>query len=395
MIPFYAKVSKGKPLSFRPILLGFLLLAFSGRALAADPKGLVSLGLQYDGWNSATTLPFKGTELILPLSITYAPDPNWILYGNTSFVSGSYTDSVLGTETLDLSNLTASSITSDYYFKEFGLPNMVELSLTIPTGDPSWETKQIPSSIPTIFINSRYQSEGWGLSGLYALTFAQSEKVEYGVSAGYSYTGAYDPGYGGLTGIQLKMGDSVFLAMTRVEAFANSQSGTFRVSVMAFLPTQENGISDFQMGPNGTASYSFYDPNSFSWTVGAMVYSLSQRYYFNSAGAVVYGPEPFGSSGQRFYFTPSYTWGNLSLGGQAQLVLANGYTIGDRFGLYNGGGFVFGLSPSYALPLDASSALNFTGAYDFVIAHNASVGFTEDVNYNYWTIGANYQLKLF
>jgi hypothetical protein len=383
----------------RPFLLGFLLFALVGGA-QADPRGQANLGVQYDGWNAATTLPFNGSEIFIPFSISYGVDPHWYLSGQTSFASGSYTDSLAGTETLDLTALTQSVVTSDYYFTDFGVNNMFEVSLTMPTGDPSWETEEVASNIPTIFINTRYQSEGWGLSGLYAISFPAGKNLEYGLSAGYSYTGPYDPGYGDLTGVQLKMGDSMFLALNRVESFAANQSGTFRFSAMAFLPTTENGQNDFQLGPNLTASYTYYDPQGISWSLGALLYSFAQRYFYNPGGynippAVVYGQEPYGSLGQRFYFSPSYIWGNLTLSGLIQYVTADGYPINDYSGLYNGGGFVFGLTPTYLLNLDAVSALSFNGGYDFIIAHDGSAGFTQDVDYNYWTLGATYQVKIF
>jgi len=379
--------------SLRPILLGLLLFTLAGGAYAADPKGFVSLGLQYDEWNAVTTLPFKGSEFFLPFSFSYAPDPNWILSGQTSFAAGTYTDSIFGTQTQNLSALTASSLTSDLYFKGFGIPNMVELSLNMPTGDPTWEGRQVASNIPTLFMGSRYQSEGWGVNALYGLSFPASDTLEYGISAGYSYTGAYDPNYGALASVQLKMGDNLFLALNRVESFTGNKTSTFRLSAMAFLPTQENGLTNFQMGPNGSASYSFYDPNGFSWSVGVQIYTLAQRYYLNPV--VTYGQEPFGSSGQRLFFTPSLALGNLTLGGLFQFVLANGYPVYDLSGLYNGGGVVLGFNPAYSLPFDDVSSLNFNGGFNYIAAFNASSNFIENVDYSFWTLGVNYQMKIF
>jgi len=374
--------------------MGFLLLTLAYPALG-DPRGQVSLGLQFDGWSANTVEPFKGSETFVPFSFSYGVDPSWWLSGQTSFASGSYTDSIAGTETQNLSNLTASTLTSDYYFNAFGVSNMAEVSLTLPTGDPSWETKQVASNIPAIFINSRYQDEGWGASVLYALSFSAPSSVEYGVSAGYSYSGAYDPYYGGVPGNQLKMGDSIFVALNRIESLPQSQSRVFRLCVMAFLPSQINGQTNFELGPNGSASYSFNDPSGFSWSVGTQVYTLSDRYYLNSQGSMVYGAEPFGSSGQRFYFTPALALGNLTLAGNLQFVRANGYPISDYSGLYNGGGVVVGLAPSYAWNLDAVSALTFSGGYNFIAAQNASTNFTQDVDYQYWTFGASYAVKIY
>lgn len=371
-----------------------LVLGLAGPA-GADPRGQVSLGFSTDDWSSNTTLPFKGIEFIMPFSFSYGVDPNWWLSGQTSLAVASYTDSIAGTRIQNMTNLTASTLTSDYYFKTLDIPSMAEVSLTIPTGDPAWETKQVAANIPAIFVGSRYTDEGWGVSGLYGLSFSAGASVEYGVSAGYSYAGVYDPYYGGLPGSQLKMGDSIFVAFNRVETLPDKQSGTFRLCAMAFLPTQVNGLTNFELGPNGNASYSFYNPAGFSWSVGAQIYTLSSRYYLNPAGSVVYGLEPYGSSGQRYYFSPSLALGDLTLNGMVQYVEADGYPINDASGLYSGGGAVFGLAPSYNLNLDPVSALSFNGAYNFILAHNASTSFTEDVDYQYWSLGANFVMKIY
>jgi hypothetical protein len=376
-------------------LLGFILFLTLAHPAFSDPRGQVSLGASLDGWSSNTSLPFNGTEFFLPFTFSYGVDPNWWLSGQTFFAVGNYTDSIAGTRTQNLTNLTASTLTSDYYFKNFDVPNMVEISLTLPTGDPSWETKQVASNIPTIFVNSRYQDEGWGVSGLYGLSFSAGASVEYGVSVGYTYAGPYDPYYGGLPGNTLKIGDSLFAAFNRAETLPDSQSSVFRLCVMASMPTDVNGQTNFQMGPNGSASYSFNNPAGFSWGLGAQIYTLANRYYVNTGGAVVYGQEPYGSSGERFNFTPSLALGNLTLGGLLQYVQADGYPITDASGLYDGGGFVFGFTPTYNLTLDTDSALNLNAGYDFIVAHNASTGFTQDVDYQYWAFGATYALKIY
>ena len=376
----------------------FLLIILLATALEAqaDPRGQASLGEQYHGWAADTVLPFNGSEFLSPFFVTYAANPNWWLSGSTAFATGSYTDSVAGKETQDLTALTASTVTSDYYFKAFGLTNLFEASLTLPTGDPAWESKQVAASIPTLFLNSRYFSEGWNVSALYGLSFPTTGgNVEWGASLGYSYAGPYDPNFGYMAGVQLKMGDSLFLAVNRTEAFAGNKSSALRVTAMAFRPTQMNGLNDFQLGTNVGLSYNFYDPAGFSWGFSAQAYNLADRYYYNSLGQVVYGQEIYGSSGFRFALTPSYSWGNFTLGAQFQAVFVNGYPPQDYSGLYNGGGYVLGLAPSYLLGLDANSDLRLNGGYDFIIARNASQDFDADVNYHHWTLGASYEIKIF
>ena len=101
----------GRPPGFRKSLLVILLFSLAGAA-RADYAGQVNWGLQYDSWATVNTvLPFNGSEFMVPFSISYAPDSNWNLYGQTAFVSGGYTDSLTGnTQTLNLSALTATSL---------------------------------------------------------------------------------------------------------------------------------------------------------------------------------------------------------------------------------------------------------------------------------------------
>ncbi len=387
-----------KKQSFIPKLL-FSILFLTGFGTAqADYQGMITFGPDYSGWNALNSIgPYSGFDLLAPLNVCYAPNPNWNLYGQTAFAAGKYTDSLAGTETLDLSNLTATSLGSQLCFKTFGVSSMAELDLTIPTGDPAWETKEIPSSVPMIFINSRYQDEGWGIGGLYALSFPSGKDVKFGVSLGYNYSGPYNPDSGFPQDSPFKIGDCFFLALNRIESFPNHQSSTFRFSAMAYEPTLENGLTDFQLGPNFTASYSFYNPAGFSWEIGGMVYTLAQRYYL-SGSSVVYGFEPYGSSGEQLNASPSYTFGNFSIGGQVKYVWANGYPLWDSSGLYDGGGWMFGLNPSYFVPLDKGSALNFSGGFDYVIAHNAAydpaLDIPVDLRYRFWTLNALYEFKI-
>ncbi len=248
------------------------------------------------------------------------------------------------------------------------------------------------------FLPGRYSDEGWGVSGLYGVSLPEGKSVKYGAALGYYYFGTYDPNAGGLQDIQFKVGDSFFLALNRTEMFPANQSSVFRLTATAARPTYENGITDYQLGPNLSGSYSFYDPAGFCWGLGAQVYSLAQRHYFDSSGNPIFGTEPFGSSGAQFYVTPGYNISNLSLTGLFKFVTVNGYPLWDSSGLYNGGGWLFGLNPGYFLPLDKQTALSLTGGFDYIIAHNAAYDFSlneaVDLRYVYWTLGATYQIKI-
>jgi hypothetical protein len=367
------------------------LFAFSKGALA-DSHGLMDLGVQYDGWNANTTTPFNGYEILVPFSIGYQLDPGWKLYGQTGFVDGSYTDSIAGTETLNLSDFTDSVVGSQFNFQSFGTPSLFNVALNIPTGNSSWETEEEASNIPTEFIDTRYLGRGWGASALYGLSFPDG-KTQLGAAAGYYYAGAFNPNYGILTSTQLKLGDAFFLALNRVEDFHDNQNSIFRVSGLYSLPSQEDSTNVFQMGPNVNASYAFNDPKGLSYEIGGEFFLPSQR--LNSSG--VMATEPHNSFGQRFYLAPTLALGDWSFAGMVKYITANDYSPGDYSGLYDGGGLLLGINPSYRWTLDAQSSLNFLGGYDFIIHHNAGADADNnpaDVDYSYWTLGATYEIKI-
>ena len=63
-------------------------------------------------------------------------------------------------------------------------------------------------------------------------------------------------------------------------------------------------------------------------------------------------------------------------------------------GLYDDGGFLFGLTPSLVFRLDTQSSLTLTTGYDFVVHQNADSTHGLNVDYSYWTVGATYGVKL-
>ena len=75
--------------------------------------------------------------------------------------------------------------------------------------------------------------------------------------------------------------------------------------------------------------------------------------------------------------------------------MANGYDPSDL--LYDGGGLLLGIEPSYLIALDRQSILKFSVSYDNITADGAgadSQGNRVNILYNRWTCGANYEIKL-
>ena len=372
---------------FKTYLKAVLFFTFSSVVMA----GQLDLGAQYVGWNSNYVQPFNGWELWAPLSLSFKLDPGIGIYAQTEYGLGNYTDSFGGnTETIQLNNFSDSVIGTEISFKSFSVPSILNIGINLPTGDQTWETKQIASSIPTDFINSRYRGRGLGVSAMYGFS-VPAGSANIGMAVGYSYGGTFDPTSGSAvdTG-QLKLGDALFVAFNHVQPFSGNQSQIIRMSSFYFLSTQQSGSNIYQAGPNINASYSWINPAAFSFDLGAQYYFPAQ---IPTNGQLV--TEPQDSLGPRLYLSPSYVFGDLTVAGVAKYVLPNGYGISDTF--YDGGGFLFGIEPSYRLKLDDASALKFAAGYDSIIALNAALdanGVKTNVLYNYWTFGTSYEVKL-
>jgi hypothetical protein len=360
-------------------------------ASAKAPWGSVDLGLQYVGWDSSYSLPFHGNEILAPLTLSVLPWSGGRIYGQTQFTKGNYTDSFSGTpETISLSGLTDTVLGFETDFKSFSLPSIINLGINLPTGDPTWETKQTNSIVPTEFIDSDYRGRGFGMSLLYGLSFT-GQGQEYGVAGGYLYSGAFNPSYGaGAPAEQLKLGDSVFLSVNRAVDHGGGQSDILRASAFYFLPTLQDGSNLLRMGPNFNAAYGWNNPKALSFEVGGQ-YFLPVQQAVNGQLA----PEPYNSLGPRFYLAPSYAFGNFSLAGQVKYILRNGYPTDNL--LYDGGGFLVGLEPSFLFKLDSVSSLKVSLGYDYVESFDGStsaLGNRTNVEYGHFTLGTRYEASL-
>ena len=370
-------------MNFRKAIL--ILALFSPAALAQ--AGEFSLGAQYDGWTSDYTPTKDGTEFFFPLSVYFKANDTFSFYGQTSFANGSYEYG----STITLTDFTDSVAGTEIHFDTLGLPSLLNVGFNIPTGDQTWEEKQTFANIPTEFIDTRYRGRGFGVNGLYGLSFRLDATSQLGAGVGYLASGSYSP-----VGLpDLNLGDSVFLTVNRIESFGANKTSTMRLSSMFFLPSQQGGQTILQMGPNFDASYGSTDPKGFSWEIGGQFFTSAERPL--TPGAPV-TPEAHNSFGQRFYLAPSLALDQLTLAGLVKYITPNDYPTTDP--LYDGGGILLALDPTWVAPLDAVSDLKFAAGYDFIIAGNAGVDQTDpsgpryDVNWNYWSFGATYELKI-
>ena len=353
----------------------------------------IDLGVRYVGWDSSYAAPYNGSEILAPLTVSLTPWKGGRIFGQTEFAQGNYTDSATGaTQNLSLSGLSDTVLGFETAFNSFALPSILNLGVNIPTGNSSWETQQSNSIVPTDFVDSDYRGRGWGLSLLYGLSIPAGSE-QYGVAGGYLYSGAFNPSYGlGTVSEQLKLGDSFFVSLNHATDRGQGQIDVLRLSAFYFLNTQVNGSTLMQMGPNLNASYGWQNPKALSFEVGGQYYFPAQQ--LNAGGQL--SNEPYNSLGPRFYLTSGYNFGDWALGARAKYVLPNGYPRSPTDALYNGGGFLLGLEPTYKVKLDAQSALRFSGSFDYVSGITAldSSGNFANVSYGRWTFGTHYEVNL-
>ena len=366
--------------------------------------GQLSFGLQYDGWNSNYLITQTGAstnqgyEFWLPFALNLNLDKGIQVYGQGTLANGSYTfppDTAGDNSTVNLTNLTDTVVGGEFQFKSLGLSSLVNVSLNLPTGDPTWESKQIVAMIPTEFLDYRYRGRGFGFNALYGVSIPAG-KNSFGVGAGYLHSGTFDP-TGDPAGA-LQLGDNLFIALNFIQNGTNDYREIARFSGYYSLTTQIDGVDQFQMGTNLNASYSWINPHGFSLDAGGQYFYASRR-----LEGLNLTTEPYNYYGPRLYLAPSYALGDVKISGQAKYVFANDYpefSNGAANTMYFGGGWLFGVGPSWKATLDDKSSLNIFGAYDFISQNNVPVVPSDPSQgntrayFNYWTIGTSYQITL-
>lgn len=379
--------------------IGWLLTVFfllSLPVLAEGPFNL-SYGLDGDIWTSDYAQPYTGYEAYLPITTSFQIDPQWKVYAQTELAAGSYTDSYAGPETITLANISDTVLGGTYSFKTFGLSSLASLDLNIPTGDPTWESKEYYSEVPTEFVDSHYRGRGFGANVFYGLSLPET-KGEYGVAVGYLYSGAFNPSYGlnYSTSTSLSLGNAMFLAFNHIQPDNKDLTEIARFSVYYSENTVVNGQNVFQLGTNFTGSYSWVNPKAFSLDIEAQAYLPSQRLDTTTG---VFGTEPHNSYAPRFTVAPSYAWGDFVLAGQIKYIMPNDYTPSDPiYGqYYDGGGFLVGIGPSYKIKFDKDTSFKIGLSFDDIYAINFGVdnlGNRTDVNYELWNLTTVYELKI-
>ncbi len=350
--------------------------------------GQLDLGVDYQTWTTNSSAPWNGSEFLVPLTLSLDPWKDVNLYAQSEFAAGQYTDPINGIQ--NLSDISDTVVGGKIGFKSFSFDSFVNLGVNLPTGNEAWETETQYANIPTDFVDNRYQGRSFGLSGIYGVALPEGA-TQYGIGVGYLYSGAFNPNYGlGVPPENLKLGDSVFLSLNGTTTFPSNQTQAITASVYLFMPTLEESQNFIWMGPNFNLSYSWSNPSAFSFEAGAQ--------YFLPAQTAVNGQwvtEAHNSIGPRVYLNPSWAFGNFVLAGRVKYVLANGYDPTDLF--YDGGGLLLGIEPSYKFTLDSQSALTVSASYDNITANGAgadALGNRVDVLFNYWTMGATYEIKI-
>ena len=323
----------------------------------------------------------------MPLTLSVDPWKDVDFYAQSEFADGQYIDPINGTQ--NLTDISDTVVGGKIGFKSFSLPSFLDVGVNIPTGNQAWETATGSANIPAEFVDYRYIAKGFGLSGIYGIALPAGD-TQYGIGAGYYYTGALNPNANSVE--NLKLGDSIFLSLNRVTQCPSHETQTITVSGFCFLPSQEQSQNFLWMGPNFNLSYSWTNPSALSFEAGVQYYMPDQT-AVNGQWEV----EAHNSLGARFYLDPAWAFGDFALAGRVKYILANGYDPGPSDLSYDGGGLLLGIGPSYMFHLDSHSAFKLSASYDNITADGAGAdaqGNRVTIIYNRWTAGVDYEIKL-
>jgi hypothetical protein len=352
----------------------------------SQPTWNASLGAHYDAWDSNVEPLYDGWEAWSPLSVSFGKSNQFNVYAQTQFSHGVYN----GTPDFTLENLGDSQIGGEVDFNSWGMPSALLLSMNIPTGNTSWETKDSGSVVPTEFIDSRYQGRGFGLSAMYAFS-APIYNGSYGLALGYLYSTAFNPSVGDANSENVKLGDSLFVSTNRAWVHSQDEHDVVQASFYYFLPTEQASTGDFEMGPNLNLSYAWENPRGFSWSVGGQYYLPGWQE--QPDGTLT--PTPHNLFGPRVFLNASYAIGDFSLQARSKYVFANDYPVTDPSNDYDGGGYLVGGGPSFLIHFGKDSSLNLTGSYDYIDAIglvNTGSG-REDAKLNQWGFGTDFEIN--
>src|SRR5579859_7547547 len=125
----------------RNVIVNKILLAtilFAG-AVGSAQAGQLTVGAQFQGWNSNYLTPLNGYEVWTPLSFNFKLDNQLGVYGQTEYGWANYTGSG---QSYSLNNFSDSVVGMDLRFTSFSLPSMLNIGVNLPTGDTTWEGKQ-------------------------------------------------------------------------------------------------------------------------------------------------------------------------------------------------------------------------------------------------------------
>lgn len=345
--------------------------------------GTLTLGASVGLWNVNYADPTNGAEFLFPVSASANLTSDIALSASTNYLVGAY--QYQGGNTLDLSDLSDTSIAVQYGFKTLDLDTVLSETVNVPTGRPSWTSQDSGTDLPTILVDPRYSAANLSFNTLFAVS-VPVDSSKWGLGAGYVLNTDYNSN-GGLAvdPVDVRPGDSLYFNLNRVTPTGGNQSDIFQTSIYFSFVTTESGIPFTCPGPNINFSYAWNNPAAFSFEVGSQFYLPGQ-----TAVNGVLTPDPTYSMGPRVYWKPSYVIDDLTLAGQAKYVFPNGYDSSNLN--YVEGGLLLSLGPAYNLKVDGQAFLTLTASYNFIDALGGgfdAAGNRVDLLYNYYNFSAS------
>ncbi len=363
--------------------------------------GELSIGGQYWGWSGNFSVLGRANEIYIPFSISVEPVSHLTFYAQTEleldffWTNPLYDSAYPYSKSTDVA-LSDTTIGVKKYFPFLtGGDLFVNVGFNLPSGDVLY-WHHFPLIMPS-FVDLPYQGVTFGIGAMVGVDLPDGNG-QFTLGAGYMDPGVFNSTFG------IPLGNSHYSQSNDTFLFTVAHSQTFddgatqSFSLWAFFhdPMYNN---EFKYGPSFDIDYRFQKLNGFSLDAGGQIFLISQLRYIVSYQypTITLGPfvdQPYNIRGPFLYVDPSFTFGEVSIRGQAHYCFPN--DVPKTFAPYDGSGWLLGIGPLWKIPMNSHSDISVSGSFNKIIYnhefYDSRVGYVRDAHYDIWHLGLEYDL---
>ncbi|MDH5639456.1 MAG: hypothetical protein OEZ04_13300 [Nitrospinota bacterium] len=346
-------------------------LASSNASMAQEQKLWTMAFTANNGSWSASSLDNQGSQSMAYFQVS-RQGGNWGGALTTKFANTSYKTEYGGPDTLDISSMTGTSISTFYNVKRGATTLRAGLDMDLPTGKNSYSDAEVEKLIldrlsEDLMLVTSY-GEGTNIIPHALLAHSFGEKLTLGFGAKYEITGKYD-----ITedteGDELNPGDRTFIVANAAYSW---RKGDFILLTATYASATEDTQKDipvFKQGVINTVEIRSINKLSNGMTLIISASSSSQEKNSSLGGDNKLVQEILNSNNNitQLYGSGIYPYTrNMSITGMAgyKAAGANGYVDSDP--LYDGGRTVLFVEPGVMWTGRKDMRVSFKGRYSMV-----------------------------